>query len=122
MLVTIDSYFFSSTPKYPIEIRKFLRAAFHDCMGGCDGSINIAKADNRGLEDYVSKMTQAFASVISSKTNPSTYALFIRMSRADFWVLCEERALGWGHQKWKHNYFHQKHSLCVWTYRSKGIQ
>ena len=49
MLQDIDSYFFNLNPQFSIEIRKFLRAAFHDCMGGCDGSINISKTENRGL-------------------------------------------------------------------------
>lgn len=77
-----------------MEIRKFLRAAFHDCMGGCDGSINTAKTDNRGLEAFVQVVTSAYNSAISS-SNPN-YLIFKRLSRADFWVLCEERALGWG--------------------------
>jgi hypothetical protein len=41
LLTIVDSYFFSLTPLYSAPIKKFIRAAFHDCMGGCDGSINF---------------------------------------------------------------------------------
>ena len=49
ILQTIDSYFFDSKPKFDLEIRKFIRAAFHDCMGGCDGSLNTTNPANKGL-------------------------------------------------------------------------
>jgi hypothetical protein len=103
MLQTIDSYFFSVTPPpvYNVEIRKFLRLVFHDCMGGCDGSIKTTNPDNKGLELSVSLVTQAYAAARStSNTNSISYMAFNRMgSRADFWVLCEERALAWGVQR-----------------------
>ncbi len=95
MLQTIDSYFFTGTPRFNMQIRKFLRAAFHDCMGGCDGSINIVNTDNRGLEDFVKKLTDAYTAAINP-TNINSYKYFSRMSRADFWVLAETRALAWG--------------------------
>jgi hypothetical protein len=63
-------------------------------MGGCDGSINISKTDNRGLESFVHVLTHAYKTATSS-SNPN-YLIFRRLTRADFWVLCEERALGWG--------------------------
>lgn len=94
MLQDIDNYFFKQSPQFNMEIRKFLRAAFHDCMGGCDGSINIQKTDNRGLEPFVQVVTAAYNTAIKS-SNPRAY-LFKRMKRSDFWVLCESRALGWG--------------------------
>lgn len=49
MLTTIDNLFFVPNPQSRMEIRKFLRAAFHDCMGGCDGSLNLLNSANRGL-------------------------------------------------------------------------
>ena len=49
MLTTIDNLFFVNNPQSRMEIRKFLRAAFHDCMGGCDGSLNLLNSANRGL-------------------------------------------------------------------------
>ncbi len=48
ILTSIDSLFFVN-PTKGMDIRKFVRAAFHDCMGGCDGSINLANSANRGL-------------------------------------------------------------------------
>jgi hypothetical protein len=95
MLQDIDSYFFiGPNPQFRMEIRKFLRAAFHDCMGGCDGSIDLTKTDNRGLEDFVKVVTQAYN--YSIKTTSPHSSIFSRMKRADFWVLCEQRALAWG--------------------------
>lgn len=49
MLTTIDNLFFVANPQSRMEVRKFLRAAFHDCMGGCDGSLNLMNSANRGL-------------------------------------------------------------------------
>ncbi len=49
ILQTIDSYFFGSKPRFDLEVRKFIRAAFHDCMGGCDGSLNTTNPANKGL-------------------------------------------------------------------------
>jgi hypothetical protein len=94
MLQTIDGYFFSSSPIFDMEIRKFLRAAFHDCMGGCDGSIDTSKTNNRGLEAFVQVLTSAYNT--ATRSSNANYQIFRRLSRADFWVLCEERALAWG--------------------------
>ena len=95
MLQDIDSYFFSGiNSQFKMEIRKFLRAAFHDCMGGCDGSINLAKTDNRGLETFVRVVSTAYN--FSIKASSPHSSIFSRMSRVDFWVLCEQRALAWG--------------------------
>jgi hypothetical protein len=96
MLATLDSFFFSPTPKYNMEIRKFLRAAFHDCMGGCDGSINLTKTDNRGLEVYSSVLNRAYSFAVDPVKNPTTATLFSKLSRGDFYVLSEQRALAWG--------------------------
>jgi hypothetical protein len=87
MINTIDSYFFVAHPKFKMEIRKFLRAAFHDCMGGCDGSISLTNTDNRGLENFVKVVTEAYNTSI--EPNSPNYTIFKRLSRADFWVLCE---------------------------------
>lgn len=86
MLQVIDGYFFVASPSKNMEIRKFLRAAFHDCMGGCDGSINLAKTDNRGLESFVDVVTGVYTTL----TNPRNayYSYFNRLTRADFWALC----------------------------------
>ncbi len=49
ILNKIDSMFFVANPTTGMDIRKFIRAAFHDCMGGCDGSLNLTNSANRGL-------------------------------------------------------------------------
>jgi hypothetical protein len=53
LLSGIDSLFFADNAPGTIQIKKFLRAAFHDCMGGCDGRVNLENTDNRGLEGLV---------------------------------------------------------------------
>lgn len=96
ILHTIDSFFFAQHPKYNVEIAKLLRSAFHDCMGGCDGSLNLTNGANRGLEGLAQELSKAYSFSINSQSNPSSYKLFNKLSRADFWVLTEERALAWG--------------------------
>lgn len=96
ILDTVDSFFFLKNPKYNIEIAKLLRSAFHDCMGGCDGSLNLTNSANRGLEGLALELNKAYSFAINSQQNPSSFAIFNKLSRADFWVLVEERALAWG--------------------------
>lgn len=91
LLSIVDNYFFTSTALYSVPIKKLLRTAFHDCMGGCDASLNLYKTENRGLEGLVSKLNQSYSSKSPNYTYISTY-----LSRADFLVLMEERALAWG--------------------------
>lgn len=62
-------------------------------MGGCDGSIDTSNTKSRGLELFVQALTDAYETATSS-SNPN-YQIFRKLSRSDFWVLCEERALGW---------------------------
>jgi hypothetical protein len=63
----------------PILAPKFVRMGFHDCVGGCDGCIDLSNPDNNGLdipisalEDIVHKYT------ISQNTG---------LSRSDIWAL-----------------------------------
>ena len=66
------------------EIRKLIRGAFHDCTQGCDGRLGLEKTGNRGLEKLAKQMNDIyFETPIFRDT----------LSRADFWVLCERRAL-----------------------------
>jgi hypothetical protein len=95
MLETIDSYFFSASPTFDQQIRKFLRGAFHDCMGGCDGSINVTNPSNRGLEGLAKVINNAYNLATNAK-NTSNAASFKKLTRADFWALAVERALAWG--------------------------
>lgn len=42
------------------------------------------------------ELNKAYSFAINSQQNPSSFAVFNKLSRADFWVLVEERALAWG--------------------------
>jgi len=53
-----------------------VRLAFHDCVGGCNGCLNVDNPDNAGLEDLVGNLETAY-------TDNSLSAL---VSRADFWA------------------------------------
>jgi len=54
-----------------------VRLAFHDCVGGCDGCLNINNADNAGLEDVVASLDTVYTD--------NSYADW-GVSRADFWA------------------------------------
>lgn len=94
LLETIDAYFFKKPAIFNLEIRKFIRAAFHDCMGGCDGSINASNPANKGLEPFAKQIREAY-DLATNPLNTSNAALFKKLTRADFWALSVERALAW---------------------------
>merc|ERR1712013_849355 len=54
-----------------------VRLAFHDCVGGCDGCLNVNNPDNAGLADLVDSLDTVYT------TNGYDSVL----SRADFWAL-----------------------------------
>jgi len=54
-----------------------VRLSFHDCVGGCDGCLNVNNHDNAGLADLVSSLDTVYT------TNSYDSVL----SRADFWAL-----------------------------------
>ena len=56
----------------------FVRLGFHDCVGGCDGCVDMTNPDNAGLEDAIN----ALSSVVS---NPQYTEA--GLSRADLWAL-----------------------------------
>jgi len=56
-----------------------VRLAFHDCVGGCDGCLNINNADNAGLADIVASLDTVY-------TDNGYDSI---LSRADFWALAE---------------------------------
>lgn len=89
LITIVDRYFFNTDATDPIPIKKFLRAAFHDCMGGCDGSINLFQSENRGLEGLIGTLNKTYSAKSDNYSYISTY-----LSRADFLVLAEQRALG----------------------------
>ncbi|CAH1786262.1 unnamed protein product [Owenia fusiformis] len=59
----------------PNLIAGLVRLAFHDCVGGCDGCINLDNPENVGLDEYINMIDEAFI----------VYSDII--SRADFWAL-----------------------------------
>ncbi|CAH1783712.1 unnamed protein product [Owenia fusiformis] len=63
------------------RIGGLVRLAFHDCVGGCDGCVNLANSDNAGLQIYINDLEPVYA----------PYANLI--SRADFWQLAGLEAL-----------------------------
>jgi len=55
---------------------KFVRLAFHDCVGGCDGCVDLLNLDNFGLEVPIGALDHVVASY--AKRN---------VTRADIWAL-----------------------------------
>ena len=54
-----------------------LRLTFHDCVGGCDGCINVNDPDNAGLGTLVADLEQVY----------QEEGLVDIISRADLWAL-----------------------------------
>jgi len=61
----------------PALAPKFLRMAFHDCVGGCDGCIDLANSFSNGLLIPI----QALDPVVSKYANAKN------ISRADVWAI-----------------------------------
>jgi hypothetical protein len=57
---------------------KFVRLGFHDCVGGCDGCVDLRNPDNGGLDFPIA----ALESIVEEHEN-----LSIGFSRADIWAL-----------------------------------
>eukprot|EP00091_Calanus_sinicus_P008647 TRINITY_DN207_c0_g1_i12.p1 TRINITY_DN207_c0_g1~~TRINITY_DN207_c0_g1_i12.p1 ORF type:complete len:462 (+),score=130.76 TRINITY_DN207_c0_g1_i12:106-1491(+) len=54
-----------------------VRLTFHDCVGGCNGCLNIDNPDNKGLEDVVAKLEEIY----------QAEEFYNIVSRADVWAL-----------------------------------
>merc|ERR1719391_1287496 len=54
-----------------------VRLSFHDCVGGCDGCLNVDNPDNAGLADIVASLEDVY---VDNGYNSV-------LSRADFWAL-----------------------------------
>jgi hypothetical protein len=64
---------------------KAVRLAFHDCHdSGCDGCVDVARAENRGLGPAVSELNALYAAGAWKGSG---------MSRADWYALVATRAL-----------------------------
>ena len=57
---------------------KFVRLGFHDCVGGCDGCVDLTNADNAGLDIPI----DALRSVVTTHEQSDG-----GLSRADIWAL-----------------------------------
>ena len=57
---------------------KFVRLGFHDCVGGCDGCVDMTFDDNAGLETPL----EALADIVTKHELPT-----VGFSRADIWAL-----------------------------------
>merc|ERR1711915_1118620 len=54
-----------------------VRLSFHDCVGGCDGCLNVDNPDNAGLADIVASLEEVYIDNGYDSV----------LSRADFWAL-----------------------------------
>jgi catalase (peroxidase I) len=57
---------------------KFIRLSFHDCVGGCDGCVDMANLDNTGLNLPIASL----APVVTKYATANT-----ALTRADVWAL-----------------------------------
>ncbi len=57
---------------------KFLRLSFHDCVGGCDGCVDLTDSDNNGLLIPIKALQPVVSAHESSQTG---------LTRADIWSL-----------------------------------
>merc|ERR1719500_1655462 len=60
-----------------------LRLAFHDCVGGCDGCLNVHNEANTGLQPFMKTLDNLYKA--------KQYANVL--SRADFWALASVYAV-----------------------------
>jgi hypothetical protein len=61
---------------------KFVRLGFHDCVGGCNGCVDMSNSDNAGLDDPIDALD-------------STVSFYeIQLTRADVWALAALTAAG----------------------------
>lgn len=57
---------------------KFVRLGFHDCVGKCDGCVDMTNGDNNGLDIPINALTP----IVQKYANQAT-----TLSRADIWAL-----------------------------------
>lgn len=77
----------------------FVRLAMHDCIGGCDGCVDVANPDNAGLEDVIDALapiveqhvvvqnTNSMPGPGDSGSSSGGMGAEPNLSRADVWVL-----------------------------------
>ena len=67
-------------------IPKFLRMGFHDCVGGCDGCIDLTNPDNKGLREPIEALHPIYKKFEHSYSKADIWALATLVS-ADMAVL-----------------------------------
>ena len=89
-----------------IFIEFFSTKAFHDCVGGCDGCINIDDSHNNGLQDCLEDLEVLYDSETIAGSFSKNWKfwqidkllasvlLATGISRADFWVMASYAAIG----------------------------
>ena len=73
-------------------IPKFLRMGFHDCVGGCDGCIDLTNTDNTGLKEPIEALHPIYEEFQHSYSRADIWALATLVA-ADMSVL-EDRPVG----------------------------
>merc|ERR1711935_120359 len=84
-----DIYFeiFKDIRTQPSKASTIVRLSFHDCVGGCDGCINIDNDSNAGLDDAIDIMEDVYTTVKADG---------IVITRADLWAIGGRAAADYG--------------------------
>jgi Peroxidase len=68
---------------------QFLRLLFHDCIGGCDGCVDLTNAENYGLERPIDALEAVYEQYGGGTTTDNSNSI----SRADVWALAATAAV-----------------------------
>lgn len=72
LITTVRNQIQNVTMTSPLLMGKFLRLAFHDCVGGCDGCVDMTFFDNIGLQtpiDVLKPIVEQYAGQGLSRTD-----------------------------------------------------
>jgi len=92
--LTFDEYdeiyfeIFSELRGEPSSASTIVRLSFHDCVGGCDGCINMDKDSNAGLQSAINIMEAVWNTTTANGINIE--------SRADLWAIGGRAAADYG--------------------------
>ena len=84
LLDEMETFFRNNGPHLPTAVR----LAFHDCVGVCDGCINITDTHNAGLRDVVDALELEWKAYVAGD--------YPGLGRADFWALSSVAAINQG--------------------------
>jgi Peroxidase len=74
----------AAAPANTAMAAKMVRLSFHDCVGGCDGCVDMSNLDNRGLDTPINVLQP----IVTKYTGNTP------LTRADIWVLAGLTAAG----------------------------